>query len=675
MGFPHQKWIDSATRPLRDLELKLAAEKALAELHSEPTASVPPSDEEARISRWNQIGQKRGGHFKRWIPLVFATLALSLVWSFQFKEALVYLSLISAPLGTSPTLKTRLDSHLDTSRLSGDEKLLLLGDPSRRPGETRKTLWERHPENPAYFADYVGEYLATRGSLPPDFREITRQIDPGNSFFDYLDAALLAKASLEYTRLTRSERESGVPQWIVKDQAKFDEALALVAEAAEKPHFDSYATTIALERALLFPRQTRLDVVSLALNGWFPVLHFQDLGSAFVVQAHALEKANDAARFRQLLENARAFLKKQLHHDSGMLIDQLLLRTTLARIVSKFDKAARTLGLVEISSELEPWNDYVRETDALKTVRIRLYSQTFPFGGRGDFIAAGSLSRLPSFSRSDFPLPDSELIQGSMADHALLARWLSLAMATLLVVLVPVLGLRNWVASPLVSFLGIRFEQQLTPRDYAIISGFGIILPTLILIVLPSFTPLGGRHLSLLRTLMILPSSYFVAWFLLVLVLSIITTRWRIHRRMSGTSLGGTWKSPVGWLVAGLTAIAAPVIGWYILTHEPEAPGAYLLFTAFAPAVIWLLCLSGGPLLGSLQHRMTSSATARALTPLLPCAAMLMTILSLIFKWQDEQHFRNYGFAHFGKNGSPYTEFEAQISRAIRQEMLDPLSP
>ncbi|MEO5712242.1 MAG: hypothetical protein ABIT37_02030, partial [Luteolibacter sp.] len=144
---------------------------------------------------------------------------------------------------------------LDVSRFNAREKLLLnIGDETTTELQRAKALWETDPRDAAHYSRYCGAYLSEMGKLPPDFQEQAKLIDPGNAYFPYWTAALAAKDAAKARTLSRAARAAGeAPEWDVKDEAKVDQALAILHECQDLQDHREYDLQMIREKIPLLP--------------------------------------------------------------------------------------------------------------------------------------------------------------------------------------------------------------------------------------------------------------------------------------------------------------------------------------------------------------------------------------------------------------------------------------
>lgn len=664
--------IATAVRRIDNLELKLAAEHELTLLRAGSPSDHHFDSSEIVIQRWDQIdNQSKQCRWKR-LLYILATLAILASIALHFQDAVFYRHVASFSIFDMEKSMKPVIRMMDNPSWSEEQRLIVFGDYTRPVGERKKALWERLPTDPAYFADYVGEYHSKNHSLPPNFHDVAARIDPDNGFFIYLEASDLAYGTVKQGKLSPSERKSGAtPPWIINDQSKLEQALAVAATAKDKPHYENYYALSSLRKMPLLPQETRKERAgTLLLTSSGPALGFYAfrLGPAYAANASQLAASGDVESFRKLYESAGAFLKAQARAENPTLVDLMVLSANIGIISAEFSKAATTLGLTEEAARMKSIHTGWEEIKSQQRTSRESRSAS-PFTKRGDFIFTGQYRHLQSMLTSRASVTTEALLPGSFSDHALASRALALAMAFIFGLCLIAVALARFTFSPLVNSLGQRFVQLLCPRDYIRIICLGLGIPLLYVLSISYLTELGGRHWSLERTSWILPGAHFAALLVMMVGVSILASRWRLHLRAGCFSLASFGKSYAGWLGIIAAAASVPVIGWHINTREPQTPQVYAFAGFLIPGCLWFIILMFRFPWGSLGSRLTAATISRILMPVFSAAIILMLGLAVVFQWEEDYWFARYDFTRLGKNGNPVSAYEAQIQASLQREL------
>ena len=257
MAHPSDPLIEIAVRPFAgNAEMQLAA----AHLLREVTASNDDSESEA-IHRWEAVDVRKRKAV--WRIVLFAVVAVvsAIMLVEATKDILAYVRLYSSMTNFMTIGPASNPLKSLAKRLSYSQRLLLFGDSSKptRAGQM-KALWDRAPENPAYFGEYAKAYLSDNSALPPDFLETAHRIDPQNSWFTYLAAAVECQGSVEKRKQSSVAKEAGEARtWDIRDKAKLDRALVLLHAARSQPKCQNYVKELTRQRIEILPRSNPTD--------------------------------------------------------------------------------------------------------------------------------------------------------------------------------------------------------------------------------------------------------------------------------------------------------------------------------------------------------------------------------------------------------------------------------
>jgi hypothetical protein len=118
---------------------------------------------EQATRRWDELDAKRGRpvwHIALFVVLLVASVMVLIPGISEFKKLRVFSSMIAA-MGGSAVSHEEEPVMPGKKSLTNDERLILYGDESQSSKAGReKGIWDRFPENPAYFAQYAEAYLS-----------------------------------------------------------------------------------------------------------------------------------------------------------------------------------------------------------------------------------------------------------------------------------------------------------------------------------------------------------------------------------------------------------------------------------------------------------------------------------------------------------------------------------
>ncbi len=676
MTDPAERFIEAAIRPFGDnAELEIAARHELAQLMAvagnlagDPLETVTERLEETDRRprrKWWRIG------LYTVTGIVSAVVLAMSGQSLLIREVAALAGMLGhtiTPMGFSPDAKEgRMSRHL-----TPEQRLLLLGD-TRRSGKAEriKGLWESKPRNPAYFADYTAAHLSEHSSLPPDFLETARELDPGNAWFPAIAAATAAHAALDQSRHGTATSPGGVRLKAIRDSAKLDEALALLHEAAPMKRFDNYQLTLLKQRIPLLPKRTdNLDqTVSLAYVAGLtaPNMRFRSLADAVKAKAIQLAEDKDAAGFKRLLADWEAFTTTYARWDYGILVDVMIARVTIQGPLKTFHQAATDLGLAEDAARLKALDE---RFEAWRTATRTRTDPNEDLALRSGLLPGLSMPTVSKQLSRPLVIQPEELEPGRLADHALAGRimsligWLSLGMAMLAA------GCYRFRGSRLTRGLSARLVDLLRPVDWMWILGIGLVLPLLYYHAIHRFTPLGGREWSLKVAAFIPQTGPFLSMLLLMIALPVAVARKRLGLRAGAAGLADG-KNLVAWSAALCAALALPLFGAVFVTEADANP--LLIAAACLLGILQLYCLAIGIRAlfsrhAGLLRRVTLS---RILMPTY-ATGMLLMIVAVPLYHAEEKHWIAWDrLTEISADAPGLTRFEYEVTQLMKEELLE----
>lgn len=541
-----------------------------------------------------RIGSK-AFKWKRWLlPLLGFAMVLALVTPslWQFVKLIhaeeTYYSHIYGYSRRNSTPLIRPDVWR-TSRLTADEKMILLGDEDAPSDKERlNAIVERFPDRPEFYAEYAEHCVLSSKKLPKGFEATVARIDPENGYFFYLKAIETGLGSIHAS-------SGSYPTFYVRDATRLREANEWLRRAANAPEFKSYKEELREQRARLMPpredfmtasllRMTRQDRywrydMRAELEGLYPLAEIQ-----------LLTKPEDAARFRILLGDYIR-LQRRLMADSRLRTNRILDPSTIPGAIALSADMAEKL-------KIEPEKTHLREVEDWLT-KNPPRSSSPPRAGLSPaekvMIEKGSSLHRSNLYHSDvipedrFP-SEGLLAPGRYAEHALWGRVASLLMVALLAVLAWVMLLYRFRHGRLPRLVTHSLKRALTWADYLWILMLGVGLPLLWHQVVRQ-SPRGGLDFSLQHGIEKLISPQWGLLAFMVLMATTLAVRWRVKRRLRGLDLG-IGRSAFTWICLLLTAATMPLMPCWI--ENPSWPDESLLVAGAVPALWFVVSLTRG---------------------------------------------------------------------------------
>ncbi len=693
MSVLKERLIESAVRPLDDnAEMRLAATRLLDELMTEDA----PGAEKA-IARWDAVDAKPGHPWwslMLWVALIVVSATVGLRDYQEIGRYVAWREWIGGDvIATSPPPP----SARFTENLTHEQRLLI-GDEAALA--RREALWQLHPQDPAYFVEYSIEYANKSKSLPPDFLETARRIDPENAWFTWFAASVEAKGALENKSVDRKEDDGtvrAVDTWAVLDQARVDRASALIAEARSQPKFDNYANAMLLKRQGIFPARSLIDQMDglgqISKASLYPNLKLMDVVFLLVGRALLAAEAGDVTGFREASEQGQLFLQQLAGSEAETLLAGVVAAGYVASFSKTFSEGAEKLGL---EREAAHWKAI---SDASSARRAAIRANTFLVDGKvadprliGGMLFGNGFELAPRTVAHPPALTDADLEAGRMLDHEILSRFYGyLTWSVMGISLLAVASYRFRVA-PLVWRLAGRMEQLLDRRDWEWILGGGVILPLAYVMAVNRLTSLGGHSFGMIGNAMLLPAGHFFGLIVLWLLLPLQIARWRLAT--TARALTFPRASWVGWIAVAAAVAFVPLIGWagisrsfppfwagwiehlgIVLSSIRENSGLWwLAICVLAIPVFWLgFCLDRA-LMSSSLRLLQHATVARILVKTFPVAMLLIALATMAFKASEKSWFQRDNMNRWDTAKPGWTAYEAEVAAQLRKEMLELLA-
>ena len=657
--------IETAVRPLADdAEMKLAASHLLSEL----IENREDGTEEA-IQRWDAAdAKKRKPVWRLALYLILGIVSTAALWREAksitgFRAAYAVVGIYSAKPGASL-------GRAGKASLTSDEKLLLYGDDSKHSqADKAKTLWDRYPENPAYFLDYAGAYLSDHGELPTDFLEVSHRIDPRNAWLVYLAASVEAKDCVKKRKQSSAAKAAHeAPERDIVDQARFDRAAALIHQARDLPLCNDYkAKLIGQKIALLRQGDQAERQISFAYLGGMTepgIINIRWIGEILATKAAMLAHEKNVPEFQSLMEDSETFARKMLSIPPSTLVSGLVCRVSILTSLQGMAAGARELGLLRDAERFQPAYDAIYQSrETYKKRELRIDGMEFQ---RKSGYMAGLITPLVSRQVANPPaITDADVKPGRMIDHEEASMVCAVGAFLLLGVCLAFVWAFRFRQGKLIRRLGLRVEELLCPVDWAWVMGVGNVLPVLLVMGLNRFTPLGGRDFSILGMNYILPTGHFLALLFLLLIVPILVARWRLGKRAS--FLGCVWKSTwLGWAAVISTTIYVIAIG---LVMPPKSMATILLVTVFLLLPkLWLLAVGTRAIYAKPAQILMSATVARVLVPVYAGGLLLMILLLPVFKAAEQYWFERDKFMQLNPAQLGMTTYEYKVAVQLQKE-------
>lgn len=659
MPDPKSRLIEAAVAPIsHNAELDLAGRQLLQDLVPESPTGV-----EWAISRWEGMGRKRW--WQSWKLVLFIITLICVIGALTsiIPSISTYRSIYT--MGTLASFSPTPPKKSERPNLTDEEKLILYGDESKdTKAEQTRALWDRYPDNPAYFAKYVEAHLSETGALPADFLAHARRIDPTNAWFIYVAAGVEAKDSVEKKRQSYKAHAAKEPiEWEILDQEKFERALALLREARDLPISTDYKDELWRLHIPLLAQETHAQwlnsIYYMAFSTNSDVFAVRRLSDVISARAALLATSKDVQEFEELMEDSDQMVQKTLNYKGNLLVVALFHRSNVSAISHGLASAAQELGIQDKAEHYQRIYDRIREVRDLYRTGPLAIDET-EFRRKSSLIRGISIPLVAALVPEPPQITDDDLLPGRHMDHENASTVSAIAVFLLLGICLALVWASRFWRGKLFRRLNACAEALLTPRDWAWIIGIGIGLPLIFIMGINRFTPLGGRDISIYGLKLALPCGHFLALFMFWLIMPILITRWRLTR--SANCLGLYWSIPwVGWIA--ILFVAAFSIGIGIVAPEASSLEDYQIVAAILSVpVMWLVTTAGRSLLGGRELALLSGTVGRVLVPVYGIGMLVSILLVFPFQAAEQYWFERDDFSKLDPNFPSMTRYEYLVT-------------
>lgn len=426
--------------------------------------------------------------------LVPASLIITVWMGMHYAQRLDLISLLGY-MPDGPSMK-KVEASLSES-----SRFLLYGDTSRTTRSAQeRAIWEKHPENKAYFANYARMLLFDyrNKSLNISYEDLEKEfrkgeaLDPENSFYNYLLASILFEKGSEIAIDKKNEKNPS--QFVIKDEASLDAAVKELKKAKKKPFYKRYYEVMLNERLDSLPETKRLedDIVKIAFSAGtlLPELApTKNLFSKIPQYVETKELRGDEAS--SLLDCWEDFVRKATP-DTWCLIDVLVMDAIISISGEKVSEVYRSFGNDEAASRtLELVEQANQPVANWKAQRENNESYDFITKQKGGMLASMLLPAL------DEPITEEDLRPGRMAERVIGEQFV----LTIIIITLGVMLVATWAFYLNCKKLmdGNSSPVLLLPTgDLALKAfGLGILLPIGLYFVYTRWTGLSSYEFSL----------------------------------------------------------------------------------------------------------------------------------------------------------------------------------
>lgn len=673
--------VELATRPLAGQEdERAAAQEVRASIEESGVSDAEVAEAVASFERADRRGIVR--HWKIVLYAVVAVLVVvGVVENLRMRSSLAVISGMGSMNSTEPAPKVTRPT-----RFSADELLLLYGrDGVVSEAERWKPLWESDPQNPAYFAEYVGGVYQDTDTVPDELLEKAAEIDPENGWYAAMKAGSLLKDNIERGKQTGEEKEAlKALDFTVIDEEKFSQALVLLHEAARKPKYDSYQGEMMRKRLTVMGRSTEwfgyIAQLAYVAGESSPGL----MGTRYFSQALAVE-ARRCAEKGDRDGCLRAFaagekMTRNLLDDGYTLVDLLVAKVVLTEPAAHFRDAALMLGLEEEAkrfAELARWKheDWKSREERRKIREVS--DEDVLVERKSSMMASLSLPMTRHMVRKPPVLTAQDLQPSRLMEYAFFLRMLICAGSLVLLLVMGAAALRLACTSKRNLLLSRRFCEMLPAREWVLILFVGGVLPVLWYGFLLYLTPLSSRDWSLRMSGMFPFPLQFLCMMIIILTLTSVMVSWRCDRRLAllcGRSKSPKWR----WWMAVSAFVALPVCGAFLplafLVGMRSAPWDILLWGSAALSAVpflWMVFRVIKPAFGKQDPTPRTACLIRMALPCVCVGILALSAAAPLLRWEERHWLAKDRLMEITPEAPAMSRYEWDVTQVLRAELLE----
>ncbi|MGC4014389.1 MAG: hypothetical protein QM755_07720 [Luteolibacter sp.] len=573
---------------------------------------------------------------------------------------------------TSAAARERLSKGLTV-----DQQLILFGSSSVDSDKLQgQELWERHPDDPSYFAAYARSYVGEHKELPPDYLEIASRLDPDNAWFPTFAAATIGSRSVKALPRTEEEKKARKPkQWEILDPAGLDQAVELLVKANSLPRFEAYGDKLYRERIELIPAAhdftsyvTRVVIAAGSSNAGGPM---QKVVEPIGAHVQRLVEGGKAQELHAFLLMWKDFGPRMLGSGKD-LISVLVSHGIMVATVRIFKEATQKLDLSENAGVLDRL-DQALMADRSRRQNIDTTALQNLLSARGSMLSQIGLPMVSSQAHHGPVIDEAAVKPLRLVDHAWAARLFSLGVFAFMGVACGCTSLFRLRHGRLTRLLSKRIVGIMTPVDWIWVLVVGGCGPLLVYEGIQYLTPLGIRDWNLLHVLKAKPAPQLDAWASLSLIAPIVITRWRFQLRTRGLAL--THPRPwLGWTLLAVSLALVPLSGLF-LTHDLAKPWAIAWAAANLTCGMWGLVIAIRALCTSQANALGQQATARMITAAYGATMLALAVMALVSRVEERYWLARDPLMQIGTDTPSMGQFECQVAIARKAEIAEILAP
>lgn len=536
------------------------AQLTTQQLLSESLSTAPPEVIQQELERSKESPPSgRRGFLRKRRAAVFLLFNLFLILGLITPTILNRPAFLSLPqfYGFGPPSANKEQENFFQSTLSQSEQDFVNGDSSLPFEQKYLTHFQNNPEEPSALA----LHLLQSKENDKELFEKGKSIDPKNAFFPLLQSARKLEKAMKRNPAYRGRRSrratTGIPRKIIADQALFDEGFDQLRTAVALPTFQDYSLINQQDKLATLPPETGMKsriarLVTKADSSFDSSL--LTFASTIDAAAYEQQKTENSQGIRELFDLSLT-LFQYYNAEPSLFIPALVTSSYLTSINTIFSNP-------DVEKHLTP----------LQKQQIDIIAQEVDFLSKGSktvkkerelSLGSGMLTRLSTAIPDKYfhltsPPSAEEIKPERYYWQTVLERIAGFFIGMLLFLLSCILVGPFKKKKPL-NQITSRFLLTTSTRQLLFTSLLISILAIGVHLLWTRLTPLGMLNRSWMSG-SLAHLSHLVAFFLLILVSSILTARHLAAKRLSPLQLAKPFRLRSAWPLV-LLVLAYPLCG------------------------------------------------------------------------------------------------------------------
>jgi len=547
--------------------------------------------------------------------------------------------------------------------LNEEEKFVLFGDlKAKNQLEASQSRWQRDLDNASYYIEYLHEFWSENEEYPDNIIAYGDKIDPENSFYrlysmgnsSFEESVIDKKYFDPYENETREEtrarkkrekeeklsKKKGEkedtalikvptePEMMILNPQKFEEAVELLFEAANKNVFTTHLDELMSERIPLLntERETLYDYVVPVIymsQSSEPLFKVSRGAKIIIAEAQRCGRDKDVEALMKLVQAYENISKQLLARENVTLIHALIVRGYIHRVLPHFRDAAGACGLIELEKKYADLFD-VFENDKAHREAISTSTKLEDLLKYGSLISSYSLPLIYNQIGDQSVISPLNHEPLRKAEHAIFSRFATAASWLLFLVVAALISIVNRCKNRVVRTTSMKLLGVLAVKDWLLVLLLGIMVPVALFYYLDRYSLWNITEYNVVYSEAIHSIFRVCVLIMLLLCSQLLVLEWRVGRVTD--KVFGKQHVWLVWIALALSLV--PLFMLHVIADSSEHIEWYMTLGMSLFLLISFALLRFLPGLFSYKN----SVVSRAIVLSLVLSATVLTLLMPIYK-------------------------------------------